>query len=66
MRTEFECCIRTSTTSSSGGPCNRLRAMHLSGIQAERSGYRHQNEKAEALGSGPFIYSRQPTPCQCD
>jgi hypothetical protein len=24
------------------------------------------NEKAEALGSGPFIYSRQPTPCQCD
>jgi hypothetical protein len=25
-----------------------------------------QNEKAEALGSGPFIYSRQPTPCQCD
>jgi len=21
------------------------------------------NEKAEALGSGPFIYSRQPTPC---
>jgi hypothetical protein len=24
------------------------------------------NEKAEALGSGLFIYSRQPTPCQCD
>jgi integrase len=50
-------------TYSSGVP-QRPRGM-LSQV-AVSGQLKSQNEKAEALGSGPFIYSRQPTPCQCD